>query len=345
MLLVLGSLVAVYLLVDFFERIDDFIEAEKSIGLAALYFLLKIPFILDQLLPVCILLAGIITIGLLYRSRELMSLHAGGINIFRVSFPIFFISGCITLAALANAQWISPKTVTASEKIWQEKIKKKVAKGIVRHGRIFYKGNEGIYSFSRQGSTRRQFQDFKYTVLNENNRLILFLTAENATWSKEGWEFTNGQQKTLVANGSYAIDVFSDKKIQLSDNPKDFFMPPYQGKQTSISKLLRQWFTGDTIEAHRAMIEVNKRLSFIFLGIPLLILAIPLMLFMHSRLKGDLAMTIPFSCGLAFGAWALWNGGQALSHAGQINPIPASWSIHIILTASGFFLLWRQNHI
>ncbi|MBW1790790.1 MAG: LptF/LptG family permease, partial [Deltaproteobacteria bacterium] len=101
MLLVLGSLVAVYLLVDFFERIDDFIEAEKSIGLAALYFLLKIPFILDQLLPVCILLAGIITIGLLYRSRELMSLHAGGINIFRVSFPIFFISGCITLAALA----------------------------------------------------------------------------------------------------------------------------------------------------------------------------------------------------------------------------------------------------
>ena len=345
MLLVLGSLVAVYLLVDFFERIDDFIEAKKSIGLAVTYFLLKIPFIIDQLLPVCILLAGIITIGLLYRSRELMSLHAGGINIFRICFPLFFISGCITLAALANAQWIFPQAVTASETIWQEEVKKKVVKGIVRHGRIFYKGKEGIYSFRREGSTRQQFHDFTYTALNENNQLILFLTAETATWNEKGWRLANGQQKTLLENGSYTIDVFSNKEIQLPDNPKDFFMPPYQGTQDSISKLLRQWYAGDTTEAHQAMTEVNKRLSFIFLGIPLLILAIPIMLFMHSRLKGDLAITIPFSCGLAFGAWALWNGGQALSQAGQINPVPASWSIHIILAASGFFLLWRQNHI
>jgi lipopolysaccharide export system permease protein len=345
MLLVLGSLVAIYLLVDFFERIDDFMEAKKSIGLAATYFLLKIPFIIDQLLPVCILLAGIITIGLLYRNRELMSLHAGGINIFRISFPLLFISGCMTLVALANAQWVFPQAVTASETIWQEEVKKKVVKGIVRHGRIFYKGKEGIYSFSREGSTRQLFHDFNYTVLNENNQLILFLTAKTATWDQKGWIFANGQQKILNENASYTIDVFSNKEIQLPDNPEDFFMPPYHGNQTSISQLLRQWFAGNTPEAHLAMIEANKRLSFIFLGIPLLILAIPIMLFMHGRLKGDLAITIPSSCGLAFGAWALWNGGQALSHAGQINPVPASWSIHIILAASGFFLLWKQNNI
>lgn len=345
MLLVLGSLVSIYLLVDFFERIDNFIEAEKSIGLAATYFLLKIPIIVDQLFPICILLSGIITIGLLHRNRELMSLHAGGITIFRISFPLFFISGCITLAALANAQWVFPQAMTASQTIWEEKVKQKVTKGIVRHGRIFYKGQEGIYSFRSKGSSRRQFHDFRYSSLNKDNILSLFLTAETAEWSENSWNFTNGQEKTLQENGSYAITIFKLKEKKLPDNPDDFFMPPDQEKQTSITQLLGQWHTGDASEAKRALIEVNRRLSFIFLGLPLLIAAIPIMLLMHRQLKGDLAMTIPTSCGMAFGAWALWNGAQALSQAGQINPITASWSIHIILAASGFFLLWRQNQI
>ena len=43
MMLVLTALVAIYLLIDFFERIDDFIQAQKSFSLAIKYFLLKIP--------------------------------------------------------------------------------------------------------------------------------------------------------------------------------------------------------------------------------------------------------------------------------------------------------------
>nr|MDA8165772.1 LptF/LptG family permease [Desulfobacteraceae bacterium] len=58
--LVLSSLVAVYLLVDFFDRIDNFLEHGKPLSLAIKYFLLKIPLIFDQIMPVCILLAGVL---------------------------------------------------------------------------------------------------------------------------------------------------------------------------------------------------------------------------------------------------------------------------------------------
>ena len=61
-LLVLISLVSIYLLIDFFEKIDNFSDAGKPTSLAIKYLLLKIPIIYDQLLPVCILLAGIITL-------------------------------------------------------------------------------------------------------------------------------------------------------------------------------------------------------------------------------------------------------------------------------------------
>jgi len=84
--LVLCSLVAIYLLVDFFERMDNFLEAKKTIGLAIKYLLLKLPFMYVQLIPVCILLAGVITLGILNQHFEFMALMASGISVLRFVF-------------------------------------------------------------------------------------------------------------------------------------------------------------------------------------------------------------------------------------------------------------------
>ena len=63
--LVICSLLAIYMLVDFFERLDNFLESQKTITLAVKYLLFKLPFMYIQLIPVCLLLAGIITLGVL----------------------------------------------------------------------------------------------------------------------------------------------------------------------------------------------------------------------------------------------------------------------------------------
>ena len=70
--LVMAALVAIYVLIDFFERVDDFVENQKSLGLAAKYFVLKIPLIIEQLTPIIILLGGIIVLGLLNHHGEVL---------------------------------------------------------------------------------------------------------------------------------------------------------------------------------------------------------------------------------------------------------------------------------
>ena len=66
--------VAIYLLVDFFEKIDNFSRAGKPFLLAMKFFLLNIPFIIDQIGPVLVLLSGVITLGILNHTRELNAL-------------------------------------------------------------------------------------------------------------------------------------------------------------------------------------------------------------------------------------------------------------------------------
>ena len=72
--LILASFISIYLLIDFFEKIDNFLEKGKSFALIGQYFLLNIPFIIDMMSPVCILLAGVVTLGVLNHSNELIAL-------------------------------------------------------------------------------------------------------------------------------------------------------------------------------------------------------------------------------------------------------------------------------
>ncbi|MBU0910188.1 MAG: LptF/LptG family permease [Proteobacteria bacterium] len=346
LLLVLASLVAIYLLVDFFERIDNFTEMDKSIGLALTYFLLKIPFIYDQMAPVCILLAGVITLGLLSKNRELMSLNAGGISLMRIVIPIIAASLLFTLLTIAVAQWILPRTNTRTNEIWYQEVNEQVANGIVRKGRIFYRGKEGIYTFKRPNPKHNDFTQFNYMAWDATRQYpALLLTAPKASWSDKGWSFKRGQLKTSRQDGSFDIKLFKDLHYALPDTPADFFVPEYRVTELSLYELHQKALASLKQGDWRGMVAINQRLSFIFLGVPLLLLSIPLMHSLQRKWNRDLSMTIPISCVLAFFAWALWNVTQSLAQAAYVNPIVASWSIHVILTVTGLILLWRMNRI
>ena len=343
LLLVLCSLVAIYLLVDFFERIDNFTEKGKPLSLAVKYFLCKIPFIYDQMSPVCILLAGIITIGLLSRNRELMSLNAGGISLVRLTLPIVAASILFTMGTLVVAQWVLPKTNTITNHIWYQEVNRKIAKGIVRNGRIFYEGETGIYSFKRPKPDKYRFTEFIYTSWNESHDLVTFLTARKVLWSDEGWLFHKGQMKTAKEDGSYEVKLFDKLDLQLPDSPTDFFVPAYRVKELSLYQLHENALTSLKEGNSEGIVEVNRRFSFIFLGIPLLILAIPALLYLNRKWQRDLNMAVPLSCAIAFCAWGLWSATQSLSQAAYLNPFIASWAIHVVLTTSGAIWLWKMN--
>ena len=55
--IILVTVISIFLAVEFFEKIDDFIEAGVSMQRAAVYFLLRIPFVLVLLFPMAIFLS------------------------------------------------------------------------------------------------------------------------------------------------------------------------------------------------------------------------------------------------------------------------------------------------
>jgi lipopolysaccharide export system permease protein len=338
------AFIAIYLLIDFFDKIDHFTKAGKPITTALAFFCLNIPFILDQLGPVLILLSGVITLGILNHNRELPALKASGIPLRAIVRPILWASVFSTVIYLVMAQWILPWSISASNRIWYEDIQGKVPLGAHRDGRYYYKGSEGFYSFEWNDPGRFIFRNFSYSTWNSDHNLDMLITCEKAEFNQATWHLSKGQMQKRVEN-KYEIRIFKDNHIKLPESPDMFFVPEYKSAEMSITDLYRDIARKDTAdEKVKARAEFFGRLSYVLLGLPLIILGLPILILSYQKWGKDLAIAIPASCGMAFVAWGIWGALQSLARADYISPLFSATIVHLIFAAGGFFLLYRQDN-
>lgn len=343
LLLVLATLLSIYLLSHFFERIDDFIRADESLALAVRYLLLEIPRMIEELTPISILLSGIISLGLINHQGELMVLRSGGIQTIRIITPFLLTALFFNLCALATAEWIVPPTTAKANEILYERVRQEKPRGIVRNDRFFYRDDQGVYSFESQVPGRNRFENFTFTAWDEEYNVKLLLSAREAFWDNGTWTLIRGQAEQLTDSGSYRTEFFLERKFSLQARPDDFFTPDYEIDEMSLSGLFKQGTEGSGPQNIRARFEFLERLSLNILGIPLLLLGFPVLMLAHQKWRRDISIAIPLSCGLALAVWACWGAMQSLARGGIIHPYLGAWAIHLLIGTGGLILVLRQD--
>jgi lipopolysaccharide export system permease protein len=342
-LLIIAALTALYLLVDVFERLGSFQERQLPAALACRYFFLKLPVILDQIFPVTLLLSGIITLGLLINRRELQSLNAAGISKIRVMLPFGAGAVICTLLSLAAAQWLLPASGLEVERIWSQQVMGENGEGIVREGVTFFRGRQGIYTFEDRGQRHEVLNEFRYQELGRgggSGRRILY--ARSATYSAGLWHLRDGQIRT--EEPTVKVEPFVQKTLALPEEKAVFFAPAALDFEQPLATLVRRALDHQGHGHRQAVLDVNSRLSFLLLGLPLLCLALPVILcFELGRTGINLALAIPVSAGLAFLVWGVWSGLQAMAQVAAISAVTASWSIHLLCLAAGTIIMGRRR--
>jgi lipopolysaccharide export system permease protein len=80
--------VSIFVVVDVFEKIDTFLDNQVPLATVLLYYLVSIPGIILQVLPMAMLLSCLIALGQIGRSNELTAMRAAGIGPARIAAPI-----------------------------------------------------------------------------------------------------------------------------------------------------------------------------------------------------------------------------------------------------------------
>ncbi len=93
-----------------------FARAENGLSIA-LYFLWKIPEIVNQILPLAVLMTTLMTLGGMSRTSEITAMRSCGISIARISAPLLGLAAVVSILALAGGEFLVPYSVNKTQYI------------------------------------------------------------------------------------------------------------------------------------------------------------------------------------------------------------------------------------
>ncbi|MDY6844857.1 MAG: LptF/LptG family permease, partial [Thermodesulfobacteriota bacterium] len=110
----MSGIIVLYMVIDMLEKLDDLLPFHPAFVAVMKYFILKIPLIITQTIPVAILISTVISLGMLARNYEIVAMQASGIGLIRIFAPILILTLLITVVVFFLNEMIVPY---ANEKV------------------------------------------------------------------------------------------------------------------------------------------------------------------------------------------------------------------------------------
>ena len=113
--ILLFAFTLLFIIMDMYNDVGDFLDNEASVSTSIEYFVLKIPGNIRFILPITVLLSCMYALANLGRTRELTAIRASGISLGRCGLPIFIIGFCVMLVNFYFNEQLVPETTRKAE--------------------------------------------------------------------------------------------------------------------------------------------------------------------------------------------------------------------------------------
>lgn len=339
-----GSFVGIFLIGDFFERVDEFFSRDAPLSSMLLYYFYKIPFVLFHVAPQAVLLATVLAISSLAKTNEIIAMKACGVSITRITLPIIGLSMVIALLVIANSEFIAPTTSQRMNHIFYVQVRGGASANHMETNNIWYKSKTGaiwnIDNYDPNSMTLNQVNIF----LTNNNQLIeKRIEAEKAVWVNQQWEFMDGTVRTFGPSGLEKTEFFESRSIVVPEIPSDFITYKRRSEEMSLKNMYEEIleFQSEGKEVTRKWLNFNYRLSYPFIAVVLALVGIPLSL-RSSRQGGMLfSISVNLAIGVAFSFF--YAMCVSLGRGGTFDPVFATWGPIALFTSIGFYLLLTMD--
>ena len=336
----LAAFVLLYLCIDFFERLPKFLEHDPTTRQIVVYFLLKIPLIVGQIMPAAVLAGTLLGLGGLARRAELMALRAGGISLWQIAIPIVIACFLISLGMLAWNEYVVPPSAARSDYIETVEIKKKTYRAKFRRNEIWYQDKRGFTNIDRfdpntnmiSGLTRYEFEgDF---------RLRRIVSAASAEWTRQGWSAAGAYEVLVDEEGAVETRPLEADGLALEETPADFKGVYRDAEHMSYRDLAAEVhdLSEKGIDTNDGRVELWLKIAMPFASLVMSLIAIPLAS-RHSR-QSSAAANVGIALVVGFSYWVVLALTTSLGKGEILPPVVAAWTANGLFAAIGaiFFL-------
>ncbi|MBI5286023.1 MAG: LPS export ABC transporter permease LptG [Deltaproteobacteria bacterium] len=341
-LLSLTAFITLYLLIDFFEKIDDLVEHNVTTLEVFQFFLYKIPLIFYQVAPVAILLSTLLSLSLLSRHHEITAIKSSGISILRVTIPILISAIVVSIISFIVNEEIAPVTNQRVEDIKQTKVEGKTDTIAFQQGRFWYRGDGVIYSISYLDPKRNTIKGLTLYEMDRDFNPTKRIDAQEAVWVNGKWVVKNGfltEFRTGEAGRITPITIpISGWILRLSEGPEGFKRVErlaeemgFKELQGYVKRLKREGYNPT-----RYTVDLYNKVSFPVVSVIMALIGIPFAV--KGGRHSGIATGVGLSFIIGFSYWVIFAINTSLGYSGLIPPLVASWATNIIFAAMGVLM-------
>ncbi|MFO7980879.1 MAG: LptF/LptG family permease [Candidatus Aminicenantes bacterium] len=341
-LLVFLSLLCVFIIITFFESIDNVYEHEKSLTLFYEYIWFKIPEFIHYVLPVAALSSALLCLGILTKFNEVTAMKSSGMSVFRIIVPVLVLSIIISFFSFYIQENILPFSSKKAEETWNQ-INDVPPRSYNRLDRRWVMGKNGdrMYYYNYFDQDRAVFRgmtildlDTKSWVLERriyaesaeliNNKLILSHLWERRFEQNKPVSFSKQEKRELkvMEPKSYFIKGMKEANQMHYGELKDY-----------IDKLKVSHF-----ETTRHEVDLHYKISFPLATFVIVLLGIPFAFTMGKR--GTL-VGIGMSFVIVIIYWGAIGIFKSLGYAGYISPFLGAWGPNLIFGLIGLYMIFN----
>jgi LPS export ABC transporter permease LptG/LPS export ABC transporter permease LptF len=344
--MIAGAFIMLLLVFTLFELLGDILHNGISVLTVGEYLLNVTPYFLYYpIAPMSMLLAVLVTFGLLTRSNEITAIKATGISLYRIVIPVVIASLLVAGGLFLSDQLYLPYTNKRQDEL-RNRIKGKPAQTYLRPDRKWIFGQHSdIYYYQLFDPDRDTFGGVSVFQFDPQTlQITRRISAERALWSKQmdRWVYEQGWGRTL--NGS-AIEEY--KKFdattfpQFSEPPAYFKKEVKQSSEMNYDELRRYIHDLEQsgFDVVRLRVQLQKKIAYPLITLVMAVLAIPFALSAGKR--GALA-GVATAIGIGVVYWTISGLFEAMGNLSQLPPTLAAWSPNLVFAFIGGYLILRM---
>ena len=345
----LASFVAMAQVYNFFELLGDIVAHHIPLGKVFKYLFFLSPKLIYDTLPISVLVAVLVTFGIMSKNNEVTAFKACGVSLYRLAIPVLLI-GALASGALFAFDFFYVPEANLKQDALRNEIKGKAPQTYLRPDRKWIVGNvtdgSRIYYyryFDKDDSIMGGVSVYELDPKTFN--LVRWISADRAQWqpSLNGWIFQNGWVRDIRGITDAPTKRFQATTFPELKEPPGWFLKEvvldtqmnFIDLERYIKELQQSGF--DTV---KLQVRFYRKFSVPLFALIMAMLAVPFGFLVGNR--GAMA-----GIGMSLGVMIAYEGiGTLFEKVGDVGLLPpavAAWSPDVLFGLVALYLLLRMR--
>lgn len=346
LLLTLTSFVFMTEIFNFFDLLADIVRNKIPMSEVWEYLLFLIPTLIYREAPFSVLVAVLVTFGVLTKHNEVTAFKASGVSLYRLTAPVLLLSVLLSAGLFAFDYYFVPQANRRQDAL-RDHIKGRAVQTYLRPDRKWIKGSGSrIYYYKYFDTEKITMAGVSVYELDPDTfRLKREITAERAQWQPEleKWIFQNGWRRDIMGPAKENTQRFQATTFPELDEKPGYFL-----KEVKLDSQLNFWDLDNYIQDLRRSgfdtvhlrVRLHQKFSVPLFALIMAMIAAPFAFMVGNR--GAMA-GIGASIGVAIAYMAV---SQLFEQIGNVNHLPAAmaaWSPDVVFSLAGLYLLLKMR--